>query len=165
MWIKSSKRVLSRLEVLSELVPEYYLGLGHLSRKMPYCDYCVKLPIDRSCPDLRGFSWSGCNALDAYVHCFQSLSKFPSWTSRVRVPSPAPFSFNQLQRSASPGSKYSRRIVPLNGVADVQSPDFMAFPMSDVQPNKACAASPCRAGSSNRRVPERERGPPARPGW
>src|SRR5579859_5711687 len=58
--------------------------------KMPYCDYCVNLPTDRSGPDFRGFSWSGCNALDAYVLCFQSLSKFPSWTSRVRVPSPAP---------------------------------------------------------------------------
>ncbi len=32
----------------------------------------------------------------AYVVYFQTAVNFPSWTSRVRVPSPAPFLFNGL---------------------------------------------------------------------
>jgi hypothetical protein len=36
-------------------------------------------------------------AVDAIVVYFQSTVIFPSWTSRVRVPSPAPFLFNHLQ--------------------------------------------------------------------
>ena len=38
------------------------------------------------------------NAVDAYVLYFQMTSKFPSWTSRVRSPSPA-LKINNLQPS------------------------------------------------------------------
>jgi hypothetical protein len=37
------------------------------------------------------------SALNADVLSFQYTRRFPSWTSRVRVPSPAPFLFNRLQ--------------------------------------------------------------------
>ena len=42
------------------------------------------------------FNRPGFIALDAIVFYFQSALSFPSWTSRVRTPSPAPF-FIDLQ--------------------------------------------------------------------
>jgi len=38
--------------------------------------------------------------MDAEVLYFQMTCKFPSWTSWVRIPSPAPFRINHLQRLA-----------------------------------------------------------------
>jgi hypothetical protein len=39
---------------------------------------------------LGGSQWSECIAMVAFVLYFQTRPDFPSWTSRVRVPSPAP---------------------------------------------------------------------------
>jgi len=37
-------------------------------------------------------------AVNGLVLYFQSKRRFPSWTSRVRTPSPAPFFHNNLAR-------------------------------------------------------------------
>jgi hypothetical protein len=53
--------------------------------------------------------------VSAIVLYIQSTRRFPSWTSRVRAPSPAPLLFNHLASLAqSPSGKLSR-FVPLNG--------------------------------------------------
>jgi hypothetical protein len=50
-------------------------------------------------------------AVDAIVFYFQSTFIFPSWTSRVRTPSPAPLLFNKL-----------------NAVATFKTPESALFP-------------------------------------
>ena len=55
-------------------------------------------------------------AVNGLVLYFQSKRRFPSWTSRVRVPSPAPFLFNNLQRSSSLSKAISAPHARTNGV-------------------------------------------------
>ena len=56
-----------------------------------YCDYCVKELAVCKCLKSRGCKLPVITALGTYVVCFHSNGIFPSWTSRVRAPSPAPF--------------------------------------------------------------------------
>ena len=81
-----------------------------------YCDYCVKEPDVGKYLKLCGRKLPVIIALGAYVLCLQRKSIFPSWTSWVRVPSPAPFPFNQLRCSEGLPTTFCPRITHVNGV-------------------------------------------------
>src|SRR5690349_5079039 len=57
--------------------------------KLRYCDYCIKPGHPSKLLKRRGWIWTERTLVNAYVLCLQSPFGFPSWTSRVRSPSPA----------------------------------------------------------------------------
>jgi hypothetical protein len=66
-------------------------------------------------------------AIDAYFLCVCVLAKFPSWTSRVRVPSPAPFTFKSFNDLHASRSSVRPSYLPTNGVIGVTSPHGVDF--------------------------------------
>src|ERR1017187_4746746 len=66
--------------------------------------------------EVADFLGSVCISVSAIVLYIQSTRRFPSWTSRVRTPSPAPFNFNNIAFTDHPKCAAARHRLPLNGV-------------------------------------------------
>jgi hypothetical protein len=74
--------------------PEELKGNG-----LPLRFHSIKGRVEEGISEVADFVGAELTAVNGLVLYFQSKRRFPSWTSRVRVPSPAP-SFQSLPRTS-----------------------------------------------------------------
>ena len=91
-------------------------GTVRACSNLPLRFHSFKGRFEKGVSEVADFVCTELIAVNGLVLYFQSKRIFPSWTSRVRTPSPAPFLFNKFQWTHRSRSGFQPPLARLNGV-------------------------------------------------